>query len=114
MSIERIHPDDWDAYFDAVSHAIKTDERSWLADIEVFSSAIGDQREATGIVLRGLTYDGRENRLNVMADHLEHAVVSPREIWVEPGEDKFLDSMLVVTDDGTRESILFKRSPSPS
>ncbi|MEZ4417692.1 MAG: DUF5335 family protein [Gemmatimonadota bacterium] len=109
MTIRKIRPGEWSAYFDGISHQMAEGDEGWSADIEVFLSESGDQQEATHIPLQGITYDRRDNRLEIASDDLRHMIVHPREIWADPGDRSPPDLLLVVREDGTRESVVLKR-----
>ena len=78
-----------------------------LAEIEVASLDLGDQIVAEWIPLLGITYDSRDDLLDVALDRTNHLIRRPQEIVVEEGETG-LNSVAVVDGDGVRQIIRLK------
>jgi Family of unknown function (DUF5335) len=72
---------EWQVCFDSVSRALLG---KW-AEIEVASLELGDQIVAEWIPLLGITYDSRDDLLDVALDRSNHLIRDPIEILAEEG-----------------------------
>jgi hypothetical protein len=93
----------WHPYFDKVSKTLVGKQ----TEIEVDGLNIGAQLEAEWVPLQGVTYDEKNNLVEVLMEDLDHLIRDPAEIWVEHGPAG-LASMEVVGTDGVREIIRFR------
>ncbi len=101
MSTLRTVPkSEWRTFFDRMSKVLL----GKLAEIEVASLDLGDQIIAEWIPLVGITYDSKDDLLDVALDRANHLIRHPREIVVEEGEDG-LKSVGVVDGDGARQIV---------
>jgi hypothetical protein len=104
MSTLRTVPkSEWRSFFDRMSKLPLGKQ----AEIEVASLDLGDQIIAEWIPLVGITYDSKDDLLDVALDRANHLIRHPREIVVEEGEGG-LRSVAVVDADGTRQIIKLK------
>lgn len=103
---QKIKKDDWKNYFDFVS---KVATRGQRIELEVNGTEIGDQIEATNLLLLGLTYDPREDILHVHADSVDHPIPAPKAIVVD--EENFVIRSIAVQDGGDSIQILHFRPP---
>lgn len=78
-------------------------------DVEVLGVDSGDQFEAEGARIFGITFDPRENSVEFELDGGDHRIINPREVWVAEEPDGFIKAIEVVRDDGTREVARVKR-----
>jgi len=94
---------EWRGFFDRMSKALLG---KW-AEIEVASMDLGDQIVAEWVPLLGITYDSRDDLLDVALDRSNHLIRGPREIVVEdaPGG---LASVAVIDADGARQVVRLK------
>src|SRR5580765_4427910 len=95
-----IPQEQWRTFFDRMSKALLG---KW-AEIEVASLDLGDQIVAEWVPLLGITYDSRDDLLDVALDRSNHLIRSPREIIVEESEAG-LKGVAVVDKDGTRQIV---------
>ena len=103
---------EWRAFFDRVSKALLLGK--W-AEIEVASPETGDQILAEWIPMIGVTYDSRDDLLDVALDRTDHLIYHPHEIVVEE-DSTGLMSIAVTAGDGTRQIVRLKeplKLPSP-
>jgi hypothetical protein len=77
------------------------------AEIEVASLDLGDQIVAEWIPLIGITYDSRDDLLDVALDRSNHLIRHPREILVEETAGG-LASVAVLDEDGARQIVRLK------
>ncbi len=94
---------EWRMFFDRMSKALLG---KW-AEIESASLDLGDQIIAEWIPLVGITYDLRDDLLDVALDRANHLIRRPREILVEESEAG-LASVAVVDGEGARQTIRMK------
>jgi hypothetical protein len=91
---------EWRPFFDRVSKALLGKR----AEIEVASLELGDQIVVDWIPMLGITYDSRDDLLDVALDRASHFIRHPREILVEEAQTG-LASVAVVDEDGARQII---------
>ena len=94
---------EWRAFFDRTSKALLG---KW-AEIEVASLDIGDQIVAEWIPLIGITYDSRDDLLDVALDRFNHLIRHPKEILVDETPEG-LASVAVIDGDGARQVVRLK------
>lgn len=94
---------EWKTFFDHFADALLG---KWV-EIEVASLDLGDQIIAERIPLFGITYDTRNDLLDVGLDRMNHLIRHPREILVEQGQAG-LTSVAVIDGDGARQVIRLK------
>jgi hypothetical protein len=105
---EALARENWQGFFDTLSRTLEGN----LVSIEVIGLDIGDQIEATGLAIHGITFERRDNAIYVYADgenNVAHHVAAPRAVYVEV-EDGTLRSIVVLGDDG-HEQIIRLASP---
>lgn len=100
MTIRKLDKTEWRAFFDGLSKLLEGKQ----AEIEVASLALGDQVEAEWLPLLGITYDPKDDLVEVALDGVDHMMAKPREIYVDEGFAGLM-SIEVVDAEGTREII---------
>ena len=95
---------DWRQFFDRMSTALL---RGKWAEIEVASLETGDQIVAEWIPMMGVTYDSRNDLVDVALDRTDHLIYHPDEIVVEEGTEGLM-SIAVIAVDGTRHIVRLK------
>ena len=100
MTIRKLDKQEWKPFFDGVSKVLGAKQ----AEIEVLSLDLGDQVEAEWLPLMGLTYDPKNDLLDVALEGLDHMIRKPREIYVEDG-GVGLASLAVVDAEGARQVV---------
>lgn len=104
MSTLRIVPKaEWASFFDRMSKVLLGKK----AEIEVATLDLGDQIVAKWVPLIGITYDSKDDLLDVALDRANHLIRHPREIVVEDG-NVGLQSVAVVDADGARQIVNLK------
>lgn len=94
---------EWRGFFDRMSKALVG---KW-AEIEVASLDLGSQVVAEWVPLLGITYDSRDDLLDVALNRSNHLIRHPREIVVEESAEG-LSGVAAVDDAGTRQVIRLK------
>lgn len=95
---------EWREFFDRMSKGLTG---KW-AEIEVASLDLGDQITAEWIPLLGITYDSRNDLLDVALDRYDHLIRHPREVIVDEA-DGGLTSVAVVDAEGTKQVVRMKQ-----
>ncbi len=100
MTARKLDKKEWTPFFEGVSKMLGAKE----AEIEVLSLNIGDQVEAEWLRLIGVTYDPKDDLLDVALEGLDHLIQKPREIYLEDGGIG-LASLAVIDAEGARHII---------
>lgn len=90
----------WQKYFDTISKIVVGKQ----AEIEVASLRLGDQFEAEWVPFLGISYDPKDDELEVLLEGLDHLIPKPREIYVEGGPAA-LSSIEVLDNDGNQQIV---------
>jgi Family of unknown function (DUF5335) len=98
-----VPPSEWRPFFDRMSKGLLGKR----AEVEVASLDLGDQVIAEWVPMIGITYDSRDDLLDVALDRGSHLIRHPRQILVEEGP-KGLASVAVVDEDGTHQVVRLK------
>ena len=104
MSIRPLPRAEWRSYFDAFSKDKAEAGRVEYASVRVLSSEDGDQPVADWAPLLGLTYDPKDDLLEVQMQGLDHLVAHPTSIFVDE-EDGELARFEVAREDGSQEVV---------
>ena len=81
MAAQKIDKSKWQAFFDRLSRGLV----GMRAEIEVASLALGDQIEAEWLPLLGITYDSKNDLLEIALEGLDHLIKHPKEVWADAG-----------------------------
>jgi hypothetical protein len=112
MATRKLDKAQWRAFFDLVSTGLL----GMRAEIEVDSLEIGAQVEAEWLPVLGITYDPKDDVLEIALEGVDHLIHKPREIHVDEGIGG-LESLLVVDGDGVRQIVKLREPlmlPSPA
>jgi hypothetical protein len=105
----KIPPDRLEKYFDTFSRHFVMRESTNAIDVEVLSSRLGDQFEAEGAQLAGISYDPHNETVDIEVKGGNHRVYKPTEVWVVEETGGFLKAIELVQSDGTREILRIRR-----
>jgi hypothetical protein len=112
MAVQKIDKPDWRAFFEWLSQGLL----GARAEIEVASLDLGDQIEAEWLPLLGITYDDKNDVLEVALEGVDHLIYGPREVWADPNVGELM-SFEVIDDRGVSQIIKLRQPlmlPSPS
>jgi hypothetical protein len=112
MTVRTLEKTQWHSYFDRMSKALVGKR----AEIEVASLALGDQIEAASVAILGITYDPKDDVLDITLDGLDHRIPKPRQVHVDEGADG-LTSFEVVDYEGAHHIVQLREPlmlPAPS
>jgi hypothetical protein len=109
---KQLEKSQWRAFFDRITKALI----GKLVEIEVASLKLGDQVAAEWLPLLNITYDPKEDILQIGLEGADHLIRKPREIYVE-GQGLEIPSLEVIDAEGVRQIILLRDPlmlPAPS
>jgi len=112
MAVQKIDKRDWRAFFDWLSQSLL----GARAEIEVASLDLGDQIEVEWLPLLGITYDDKNDILEVALEGVDHLIYGPREVWADLNVGEMM-SFEVIDDRGVSQIIKLRQPlmlPSPS
>ena len=112
MAVRTLEKSEWHGYFDRVSRALLGKR----AEIEVASLELGDQIEAEWVPVIGITYDQKDDVLEIVLLGLDHLIPKPRQIFVDEGLTG-PSSLEVVDHAGVRHIVQLREPlmlPAPS
>jgi hypothetical protein len=100
MAIRKLEKQEWRPFLDVVSTLVEGKE----AEIEVASLDLGAQGLAEWMPLLGITYDPKDDVVEVALDGLDHLIHQPREIYVDNGA-RALTSIEIVDANGVSQIV---------
>jgi hypothetical protein len=100
MAAQKIDKSRWRTFFDRLSRGLV----GMRAEIEVASLALGDQIEAEWLPLLGITYDSKDNVLEIALEGVDHLIKNPKEVWADTGGGALLN-FEVIDDEGVSQII---------
>jgi hypothetical protein len=104
MTTVRIIPKpEWQVFFGSMADAL-TGKR---VEIEAASLDLGDQIIAEWVPLLGITYDRRDDLVDVALGNLDHLIRQPSEIFVQEGP-LGVETITVATADGVKQILRLK------
>jgi len=95
----------WTAYFDAFSKRFLRDGTPESATVEILSRELGAQEAMHNIRVLGVSYDHRDQVLDIALEDVDHLVLRPTEIWTVEQPNGFVSEIAVTREDGTQEII---------
>jgi hypothetical protein len=105
----KVPPERLEKYFDTFSKHFLMHESTNAADVEVLTADLGDQFEAEGAHLRGISYDPHGQSVEIQLEGGDHRSYKPSEVWVVEEDDGFVRAIEMVQPDGTRELVRIRR-----
>lgn len=103
MALRKLEKPEWRPFLDAMSTLLEAKD----AEIEVASLRLGDQIEAEWLPLLGISYDPRDDVLDIALDGFDHIIRKPREIYLDNGAAELM-SLEIVDADGVRQIVKLK------
>lgn len=101
MATAKLDKAAWQKTFDQMSKSQLVGKE---VEIEVTGLDIGDQIEQEWIQLLGISYDPRNDLIEILVEGLDHLIRKPREVWVDHGAAG-LASIEVIDADDVRQII---------
>jgi hypothetical protein len=103
MTIRRLEKPEWRPFFDTMSKILEAQ----VAEVEIASLDLGDRTQAEWLPLIGITYDPRDDAVEIALDGLDHMIRKPGEIYLDDGAAG-LTSLEIVDADGVRHIVKLK------
>ena len=103
----------WAPFLDAITTSLIGKQ----AEIEVVSLRLGDQIEAEWAPLIGITYDRKNDLIEIALEEMDHLIRSPRELFTDYAVGDVVAAIEIVDADGNRQIVKFKDPlalPAPS
>jgi hypothetical protein len=95
MTIRKLEKPEWRPFLDIVSKLLEAKE----AEIEVASLDLGDQVVAEWLPLLGISYDPKDDIVEVALDGVDHLIRGPREIYLENGAEALTSIEIIDAND---------------
>jgi Family of unknown function (DUF5335) len=103
MAVHKLDKAEWRVFCDRITKSLVGKR----AEIEVASLAVGSQVEAKWLPLLGITYDPKNDIVEIALEGLDHMVYRPREMYLDFGPDG-LTSLQVIDGDDVRQIVKFR------
>jgi hypothetical protein len=114
MLTKEIPREEWIKFFDDFSKK----HEGWIVNVEVIGSDLGDQVEATGLPLVGISADLKagENRIEIITGGrpdaaLNRIIDSPKRVWLKQPQGVADEAIEVESEDGTMTLVSFQHIP---
>lgn len=107
MTTRKIEKEEWKAFFDGISKSGGLNQKR--AEIEVIGLNIGDQIAAEWVPLLGISYNSRNDMLELGLEGLNHLIHRPKMIFVDELGTGLLS--ISVTDEDDAQHIVRLRDP---
>src|SRR5215470_15534404 len=114
MQTREIPREQWIKYFDNFSK----NHEGWIVTLEVIGSDIGDQEEASGLPLVGISADvkARENRIEIIVGgkpdiDVTRFINTPKRVWIKESNMPGDEALEVESEDGIKTLLSFHHIP---
>lgn len=104
MTATKIDRSRWAPFLDTATKSLAGKR----AEIEVVSLDLGDQIEAEWIPLIGITYDPKDDLIEIALEGLDHLIRSPRELFIDYSVGDVAAALEIIDADGRRQIVKFK------
>ena len=101
MGVHQVDRSHWKAFFDILTKALIGKR----AEVEVASLDLGDQIEAEWAPLIGITFDPKDDLIEVALEGVDHLILQPRQVYVDYAVGGLI-SLEVIDAADTRQIIL--------
>jgi hypothetical protein len=105
MTARQLPKNQWQSYCDRISKVLEGKR----AEIEVASLSLGDQVAAEWLPIFGITYDPKDDIVEVALEGLDHLIHKPRSLAVDEGDLGLIS--LAITDAEGRSHIVKLKDP---
>lgn len=103
MAARTVPRAEWRTFFDRLSGAVLGKR----AEVEAASLELGDQVVADWVPLMGITYDSRDDAIEVALAGLSHRIGHPRDVHVQEGPHG-VETIAVLSEDGVKQVVRLK------
>src|SRR5438067_7524828 len=117
MPTREIPRHEWPSFFNCFSK----EHQDWPTTIELISGDVGDQLEAEGEPLVGISLDPKgsaQGAIEVMVgarpdDNLTHTIASPTHVWIRDGSSAVDEALEIEAADGSKTLLRFAAGNAP-
>ena len=103
MAVHKLNKSEWGPFCDALSKTLENAE----VEIAVESLTLGAQVEADWLPLLGITYDPKDDLIEIALEGLDHMIRNPRELLADFG-DSGIATLAITSDDAVTQLIRFR------
>jgi hypothetical protein len=103
MAIRRLERNEWVGFCIHASHMFPGKR----VEIDIVSPEYGFQLEARQLPLFGMSYDPKDDILELVAGDLDHLIYSPREMYVDEDSADAV-SMQIIDADNVRQIVILR------
>jgi len=100
MNAKVLAKEDWSGYFSQINKKVEGKR----VRIEVLGALLGDQVLVKSVSLLGVTYEAKEERIELMLKGITHVIDKPRKVSVQ--EDDGVVRAIEVVDGDERHQLL--------
>jgi len=100
MTTRMLDQADWRPYLDKVSESLA----GRRAEVRIVSPKLGNQVQAEWIRLLGITYEPKDDMLEVALEGLDHMIRKPVQLHVQEGPTG-IESLSILDGDGNRHIV---------
>ena len=104
MAAAEIDRSRWGPYLDLLTNSLIGKQ----AEIEVVSLDLGDQIEAEWTPLIGVTYDHKDDLIEIALEDLDHLIRSPRQLFIDYAVGGAIAAIQIIDADGNQQIVRFK------
>lgn len=105
MAVKELKREEWQPYFNSFYKSFLKDDQPEYAEIRILSDVVGAQPETSWLVLQGISFDPKDDTLDIRLENLNRTIWHPRHIYVDEDDSGWVTSMEVIADDGTKDII---------
>ncbi len=102
MAIRKMPKKDWAVFFDEYSKRELMNKNGHYADLQLLSGLSGSVIETSWLKLQGITYDAKNDLLEILLEDLDHMIAHPDQIFVDQNSHGDILSMEIIEKDGTK------------
>ena len=88
---------EWAFYCERISHALESVD----AEVEVESPELGDQQETEWLPLIGISYDPKDDIIDIALEGIDHIIEHPQKFQVD-GVPGVLRALAITDEEGNR------------
>lgn len=103
MGVQQVERSGWPVFFDTFTKSLPGKR----AEVEVASLDLGDQIQAEWAPVIGISYDGKDDLIELALEGIDHLILEPREVFVDFDVGGLI-ALEVVDAAGVRQIIKFK------
>lgn len=105
MAIKKLEKKEWKSYFDRFSKSYIRNKRTDYAEIQMLSDEAGMAYETDWVLLKGITYNSKDDSLEIDIEDLGHRIYQPNEIYVDEDGRSGISSLEIVEKNGNKDII---------